>query len=107
MDTIAVTAWIGIDIAKLSFNACLMRALGKPQKKSFPNTPEGFAKLMRWLAHLAPEAACHFCMEATGSYYEALAVFLTEENHRVSVINPFRTHHAALAQGAGNKTDPA
>jgi len=46
-------------------------------------------------------------MEATGSYFEALATFLAEANLRVSVVNPNRTHHAAKASGAGNKTDPA
>jgi transposase len=107
MDTKPVNAWIGIDIAKLTFDACLLRLQGKPQKKSFPNTQEGFTKLKRWLTYLAPEATFHFCMEATGSYYEALAIFLVEDNQCVSVINPFRTHHAAIAQGAGNKTDPA
>jgi transposase len=107
MEPIKPLVHIGIDIAKLTFDACLIRSQGKPQKKSFPNSPEGFAKLMRWLTHLAPDAECHFCMEATGSYYEALAVYLAEANQRVSVVNPFRTHHAAKAQGAGNKTDPA
>jgi transposase len=107
METIEPLIYIGIDIAKLTFDACLIRPQGKPQKKSFPNTSEGFAKLMRWVTHLAADATSHFCMEATGSYYEALAIFLTEADQRVSVINPHRTHHAAKASGAGNKTDPA
>jgi transposase len=98
---------VGIDIAKLSFDVCVLRPEGKPQKKSFPNTADGFAKLLRWLVHLAPDALYHFCMEATGSYYEALAIYLADAEQRVSVVNPFRTHHAAKAQGAGNKTDPA
>ena len=107
MDSIKPLVYIGIDIAKLTFDACLVRAQGKPQKKSFPNTQEGFAKLMRWVTHLAADATCHYCMEATGSYYEALAVFLAEANQWVSVVNPHRTHHSAKASGVGNKTDPA
>ena len=107
MDIIAPTAWIGIDIAKLNFEACLLRPKGKPQHKSFANTPEGFAKLVRWVEHLAQEAIGHFCMEATGAYYEALAVFLSEAECRVSVVNPYRTRHAALAKGSTNKTDTA
>ena len=107
MDTTKPTVYIGIDIAKLTFDACLVRPQGKPQKKSFQNSPEGFAKLVRWVDHLAVDAACKFCMEATGSYYEALAIFLAEANQWVSVINPHRAHHAAEAAGAGNKTDPA
>lgn len=107
METITTTAWIGIDIAKLNFEACMLRTYGKPQHKGFANTPDGFAKLVRWVEHLAPEMIVHFCMEATGSYYEALAVFLAEGNHQVSVVNPYRTRHAALAKGSTNKTDTA
>ena len=107
MDLLTPTAWIGLDIAKLTFEACLLRNQGKPQHKNFANTPEGFAKLIRWVEYLAPEAILHYCMEATGTYYETLAVFLAEGNHRVSVINPYRTRHAALASGSTNKTDPA
>ena len=109
METNPSPGYVGIDIAKLTFNACLIRPAvpGKPLKKQFPNTLEGFAKMLRWLAQVAPDTSCHFCMEATGSYYEALAIYLAEANQRVSVVNPFRTHHAAKAAGATNKTDPA
>ena len=107
MDTTQPIVSIGIDIAKLTFDACLVKPQGKPQKKSFPNTQEGFAKLLRWIAYAAADALYHFCMEATGSYHEALAIFLADAGHRVSVVNPHRTHHAAKASGAGNKTDPA
>lgn len=101
------TAWIGIDIAKLSFEACLLRAQGKALHKHFDNTPAGFAKLVRWVESLAPEAVAHFCLEATGTYSEALALFLAEADQRVSLVNAFRIKHAALAQGAANKTDAA
>lgn len=100
-------AYVGIDIAKLTFHACLIRSQGKPQKKRFPNTEEGFTKLLRWLIPLEPDADFHFCMEATGSYWEALAFFLAETEQKVSVVNAYRTHHAAQASGSGNKTDPA
>lgn len=98
---------IGIDIAKLHFIACLLRAEGKPLLKEFANTPEGFAKLLRWVKHLAPGASYHFCLEATGAYSEGLAVFLAEAGLAVSVVNAYRIHHAAKAQGAANKTDMA
>jgi transposase len=107
MDSIKPIVYVGIDIAKLTFDACLIRSEGKPHKKSLPNTPEGFTKIVRWVAHLAADATCHYCMEATGSYYEALAVYLAEADQRVSVVNPHRTHHSAKAAGSGNKTDAA
>ena len=52
-------------------------------------------------------AGCHFCLEATGTYGQALAFFLAETGQKVSVVNPFRTKHAALGRGVGNKTDQA
>ncbi len=107
MDTASASAWIGIDIAKLTLEACLLRRPGKPQRKQFANTPDGFAKLRRWVAHLAPEHTRHFCMEATGSYHQALALLLAEAGETVSVINPYRARPAALAQGRINKTDAA
>jgi transposase len=100
------TAWVGLDIAKQTFEACLRRPEGKPQNKAFDNAPAGFAKLLRWIENLAPGAHCHFCMEATGAYGNALATFLVEAGQAVSVVNPCRTRHAAIAYGQDNKTDP-
>ena len=101
------TIWIGIDIAKLTFDACLLRPHGKLLVKSFANEPAGFAKLQRWIAALEAHATPHFCMEATGTYYLACALFLTEAQQAVSVINPARIKYAGLTYGQGNKTDPA
>jgi len=101
------TVWIGIDIAKLTFDACLLRPTGKPLVKQFANNAAGFAKLQRWIAALTAPATPHFCMEATGSYYLACALFLTEAQQTVSVINPARIKYAGFAYGQGNKTDQA
>jgi len=100
-------AWVGIDISKRALDACLIRDEGRPLFREFDNTPAGFTGLLRWVQSHVPPAGCHFCMEATGSYGLALAFFLVEAGHRVSVINPFRAKHAALSRGAGNKTDKA
>ena len=102
-----ITAWVGLDISKQTFDACLLRQTGKPHHKQFDNSQAGFAKLLRWVNHLAQEAGCHFCMEATGAYGQALALFLVEAEQAVSVVNPFRVKHAALAYGQENKTDCA
>ena len=107
MNDTTPNAWIGIDIAKQTFEACLLREQGKPMHKQFANTEPGFAKLLRWVESLAPQSVGHYCLEATGAYSQALALFLAEADQRVSVINPFRIKHAALAGGAGNKTDKA
>jgi len=55
----------------------------------------------------ASGAPLHWCLEATGSYNTPVAEFLVEAGQHVSVVNPYRVRHAALAQGARNKTDKA
>ena len=78
---------LGLDIAKLKFNACLVRAGGKLRHKVFANNPDGFAQLSGWLAQQGVERA-HACMEATGTYGDALATYLHEAGHAVSRVNP-------------------
>lgn len=99
--------WVGLDIAKTTFEAGLLRPSGKLLVKSFANEPAGFAKMRRWLHELAPQSTPHFCMEATGNYYLALALFLAEAEQRVSVVNPARIKYAGVAYGQANKTDKA
>ncbi len=99
--------WIGLDIAKSTFEACLLRPSGKMVRKSFSNDAAGFAKMLRWLAEVAPGCVPHYCMEATGSYYLACAFFLAEADALVSVVNPARIKYAGAAYGQTNKTDPA
>ncbi len=77
---------LGIDIAKLKFDVALI-VKDKFKSKVFPNTPEGFASLSRWLTQHGV-SQLHACMEATGVYWEALAEYLADAGHQVSVVNP-------------------
>ena len=79
---------LGIDIAKKKFDVVLLGP-AKPRYKVFNNDASGFAYLGRWLVQ-AGVAQVHACLEATGNYGEALAVFLYEAGHRVSVATPAR-----------------
>jgi len=49
----------------------------------------------------------HACLEATGVYGEAVAEFLYEKGHRVSVVNPLRIKSYANSDLQRNKTDSA
>jgi transposase len=49
----------------------------------------------------------HFCLEATGSYSTAVALFLAEAKQFVSVVNPAQLRYFALTQRQGNTTDKA
>jgi len=47
---------LGIDIAKVKFNACLLQLTGKLKHKVFANNAAGFAQLQEWLEKLeAPQ----------------------------------------------------
>jgi len=40
---------LGIDIAKVKFNVCLLQLTGKLKHKVFSNNAAGFAQLQEWL----------------------------------------------------------
>jgi transposase len=69
---------IGIDISKLKFDLCLLRENGKLKHKVFANTAVGFAQLSAWMQK-HKVARAHLCMEATGTYGEALAAYLLRQ----------------------------
>lgn len=96
---------LGIDIAKKKFDVFLMFN-AKTLKRVFDNSPKGFALLQGWLMSLHI-GELHACMEATGVYGEALAEFLFEKGHLVSVVNPLRIKGFAKSDLQRNKTDPA
>lgn len=98
---------VGIDVSKAKFDIALLRD-GKFLNKVFANTPAGHAQLLKWLEGKAVERdSCHLCMEATSSYYEALALFVHDAGWTVSVVNPLQIKHFAQAQLARQKTDRA
>jgi len=48
---------LGIDIAKVKFNACLLQLTGKLKHKVFSNNAAGFVQLHEWLEKQeAPQA---------------------------------------------------
>jgi len=83
-----MTAILGIDVAKNKFDIALLRS-GTFKSKSFVNKLSGFESLVAWLKQ-HDVVMFHACMEATGSYGDALARFLFDGGHVVSVVNPAR-----------------
>jgi transposase len=101
MNTLLVP--LGIDVAKAKLD-CALSLDGKYRTKVFANTPAGFAELAQWL-HRHDVSLCHVCMEATGVYGEAVATYLADAGHRVSVINPALAKAHARSLGVRSKTD--
>src|SRR5690349_7650553 len=95
---------LGIDVAKLTFDATVLTSKGQQHYHAFPNTPEGFQALQTWLSQ-HEITKVHACMEATNIYWEALANWLHAHGHIVSVVNPARIKGYAQATMQRNKTD--
>ena len=95
---------LGIDIAKVKFNACLLQPSGKLKHKVFANSAGGFAELYEWLAKQQVQLV-HACLEATGTYGEALSHFLNDQGHTVSVMNPAAIKAFAASRLSRTKTD--
>jgi transposase len=106
-ERVAYQRYVGVDIAADTFTAAVLAPGGQP---GAPFTGEqaapGFAALARQLrATGVPPGETLIVLEATGSYWVALAVALHEAGHPVAVVNPRQAHHWAKAQLRRAKTD--
>lgn len=71
--------WLGIDVSKATLDVCWVNEQGKSFEAQFTNDLDGFDKLQGWLAQRAtPSPEIHVCMEATGIYSDAIALFCHE-----------------------------
>ena len=96
---------VGIDVAKHSFDLAIDLANGKCRTKAkLPNDPKGFQTLRTWLQTHA-QADSWIVMEATGTYYEALAEFVHALGYQVCVLNPAQMALYARSQLTRVKTD--
>lgn len=82
----------------------LLRDEGKLRDRVCPNTEAGYRQLPDWL--LKQKALCvHACMEATGTYGEALSAYLHQAGHLISVVNPAIIKAFASTEMLRTKTD--
>ena len=96
---------LGIDVAKRKLDVALL-GQGKTLTKQFDNSLAGLQFLQAWLNSLHVEQV-HACLEATGSYGDAVALFLHQAGHQVSLVNPARIKGYAQSKLQRNKTDKA
>lgn len=97
-------AILGIDIAKASFEVALRNGAGACCTASFVNTAVGFGRLQEWLVGQDVRAV-HACLEATGRYGQALATFLVDQGHAVSIVNPLRIRAYGQSKLLRTKSD--
>jgi transposase len=98
---------IGIDVSKAKLDVALLGPEGKWRNKVVGNDEAGFVALLSWMQAHAPAGAqaVHVCLEATGAYHEAVAVFLHDSGVRLSVVNPLVIKRFVELEGVRNKTD--
>src|SRR5215212_8265866 len=97
----------GVDIAATTFAASWTTA-GAPRERAvtFAQSPDGFSSFQDRLLTLGvPPAETLVVIEATGSYWVALAVSLHEAGFAVAVINPAQAHNYVLSLPRRAKTD--
>ena len=94
---------LGVDISKATFDVA-MSINEKVRQAQFKNAPDGYEKLLGWLATWKVDRV-HACMESTGGHERALAEFLHARQHIVSIVNPARIKGYAQSQMARAKTD--
>ena len=102
MDTVMMM-YLGLDVAKAKVD-CALLVQGKARSKVVSNNQEGFETLKQWLGKHGASRV-HACCEATGTYSEAIALFLHEQGHVVSVVNPAQIAAYAQSQLSRAKTD--
>lgn len=95
---------LGIDIAKDKFDIALYQDKELIATGQFNNSPAGFKKLSKWLKNKTADQVWA-CLEATGRYGDALAKYLHQQGHRVSMVNPARIKKYGESKLQRNKTD--
>ena len=79
---------VGIDVSKAKFDACFVaHPQARPAHAVFTANAEGHGKFLRWLERLGAGEGCLICLEETGCYGRALASFLHQSGHHVSLVN--------------------
>jgi transposase len=97
------TAFLGIDVAKDKVDVVLL--VGQRNRYcAFTNAAPGFEQLDHWLLQEQVQHV-HACLEATGSYSDAIALFLSERGHTVSILNPAVLVNYRKSKNTRSKTD--
>ncbi|MEK7720836.1 MAG: IS110 family transposase [Elusimicrobiota bacterium] len=114
----AALFWVGLDVAKATFDAALAspgehanaRSLKALPAATFERTAEGVSKLVRWLCEqvaVPGPLPVRVVMEATGMYSIELAALLCKRcpELRPAIVNPEWTSAFCDSLGLRNKTD--
>lgn len=93
-----VTKFFGIDVSMETFDV----STSDQKHFQFSNDAAGYLKFQKLL-----DNECHCVMEATGSYHQKLASWLSSQRSKVSVVNPLVIKRFAQMRLRLAKTDKA
>jgi transposase len=97
--------FVGVDVHKHTHAAALVDERGGEHGTLlFANSPDGYRRLIAWLADQAADRAI-VGVESPGSYGRALVAALAAGGYEVLHVPAWRTHRERHRQGPG-KTDP-
>lgn len=105
MDSVT-QAVLGLDVSKAKVHVSLL-VNGKNKSKAITNGLDGFKELSVWIGKQGVVGPVHACCESTNTYHEALATYLADAGHVVSVVNPAAIKSYAQSQLTRAKTDKA
>ena len=104
---------IGADVSKDKFDVCLLSCdiqtgLKVKGSRKFSNNLTGFKEFSQWIKdHCKVKAPVQILMEATGIYYEHLAIWLADHQFTVFVVLPNKARSFIKALGLKTKNDRA
>jgi len=107
--------WMGIDVAKKTFDAAVWTPLEPGEERSsrtlpthsFPRTPDGVAACLAWARPYAANSPLSAVMEATGKYSIDIAQWLVAAEPTVepAIINPRLAKAFAESLSVNNRND--
>lgn len=95
---------VGIDVSKSELHVALLQGEGIVLHKKTNNSPKGFDQLAAWLKNRKAQRV-HVCLEATGVYGDAVAEYLYDAGHTVSIVNPVQIKSYGRSAMVRTKTD--
>lgn len=96
--------YLGIDVAKVKLDCCLLLADDKRKYRVISNNKVGFIDLVGWLQRQGVSDV-HVVMEGTGVYHEPAAYALHDAGLVISIVNPAQVKDFGKGLAVRTKND--
>lgn len=101
------TLFIGIDMSKRNFDACVLNLNGeKLGSKKFDNNTPGFILFIEWVSSFYEDGELIFCMEYTGVYSRLLGMYIQDEGFHLCMESGYVIKRSGgIVKGKTDKID--